>query len=245
MRRTMSRQGWVFLAAVGAVLLMIVALLRGEVTWALVFSVAAVEFWMTTRRWQRISPVPFPYSFRWFLNFPRPAQSPTRLAQILQPRTGEHVLEIGPGVGTHALPMALAVGPTGALDVLDVQQEMLEAVVRRARATGITNIASRQGDAAHLPYADQTFDGAYLITVLGEIPDGDSALRELARVLKPTGRLVIGELFVDPDFVSLRTLRARAEQAGFVFSRKVGSTLAYLARFEHCTEARTAQKSRM
>jgi ubiquinone/menaquinone biosynthesis C-methylase UbiE len=132
-----------------------------------------------------------------------------------------------------------------ALDVLDVQQEMLDAVVRRARAAGITNIASRQGDAAHLPYADQTFDGAYLITVLGEIPDGDSALRELARVLKPTGRLVIGELFVDPDFVSLRTLRARAEQAGFVFSRKVGSTLAYLARFEHRTEVRTAQKCKM
>jgi hypothetical protein len=39
---------------------MIVALLRGEVTWALVFSVTAVGFWMITRRWQRIAPVPFP-----------------------------------------------------------------------------------------------------------------------------------------------------------------------------------------
>ena len=240
MRRTMSRQGWVFLAAVGSVLLMIVALLLSEVTWALVFFVAGGGFWMTTRRLQRISPVPFPYTFGWFLKIPRPAQSPRRLAEILAPRTGEHILEVGPGIGTHALPMAWAVGSTGALDVLDVQQEMLDAVVRRARAAGITNIAARQGDAAHLPYADQTFDGAYLITVLGEIPDGDSALRELARVLKPTGRLVIGELFVDPDFVSLRTLRARAEQAGFVFSRKVGSTFAYLARFEHRTEARAA-----
>ena len=240
MRRTMSRQSWAFLAAVGSVALLIGALFNGAFTWALVFSVTAVGFWMITRRWQRISPVPFPYTFGWFLKLPRPAQSPRRLAQILQPRTGEHVLEIGPGIGTHALPMALAVGPTGALDVLDVQQEMLDAVVRRARAAGITNIASRQGGAARLPYADQTFDAAYLISVLGEVPDGNSALRELARVLKPTGRLVIGELFVDPDFVSLPTLRARADEAGFVFSRKVGSTLAYLARFEHRTAARTA-----
>ena len=77
-----------------------------------------------------------------------------------------------------------------------------------------------------------------MVDVFGEIADGDRALRELARVLKPTGRLVIGEVFVDPDFVSLRTLRLRAEQAGFVFARKVGSPLAYLVRFER--EARHA-----
>ena len=229
----MKRQTWAFLAAVGSVLLMIAAIVRLEITWALLWSLAAVGFWITTRRWQRISPVPFPYTFRWFLQIlPRPGQSPTRLAQILQPRNGEHVLEIGPGIGTHALPMASALGPNGVLDVLDVQREMLEAVRRRASTAGITNIEAREGDAAHLPYPDQTFDGAYLIGVLGEIPDGDGALRELSRVLKPTGRLVIGELFVDPDFISLPQLLARAERAGFLIARTMGSTLAYLARFE-------------
>ena len=229
----MSRQAWAFLAAVASVLVMAATALRGEFTWALLSSLAAVGCWMTTRRWQRISPVPFPYTFRWFLQIlPRPAQSPTRLAQILQPRTGEHLLEIGPGIGTHALPMASAVGPYGVLDVLDVQREMLEAVRRRASTAGITNIEARESDAAHLPYPDRTFDGAYLISVLGEIPDSDGALRELARVLKPTGRLVIGELFIDPDFISLRQLRARAERAGFVSARTMGSALAYLARFE-------------
>ena len=229
----MSRQAWAFLAAVGSVLLMIATALRGELTWSLLSSLAAVGFWMITRRWQRLSPVPFPYAFRWFLQiYPRPAQSPTRLAQILQPRNGEHLLEIGPGIGVHALPVARALGPDGVLDVLDVQREMIEAVVHRARDAGVANIASREGDAGDLPYADQTFDGAYMITVLGEIPDGDAALRELARVLKPTGRLVIGEVFFDPDFVSLRRLLARAEEAGFVFGHKVGSPLAYLARFE-------------
>ena len=229
----MNRQTWAFLAAVGSVLLMIAAIVRLEITWALLWSLATVGFWITTRRLQRISPVPFPYTFRWFLQIlPRPAQSPTRLAQILQPRNGEHVLEVGPGIGTHALPIASALGPGGALDVLDVQREMLEAVIRRAHAAGVTNITSREGDAAHLPYADETFDGAYMIGVLGEIPDGDGALRELARVLKPAGRLVIGELFVDPDFVPLRRLRARARAAGFIFRNELGGALAYLARFE-------------
>ena len=229
----MSRQAWAFLAAVGSVLLTIAAVLRGEFTWALLVLLAAVGFWMTTRRLQRISPVPFPYAFWWFLLIlPRPLQSPTRLEQILQPRSGEHLLEIGPGIGTHAQRMASALGPDGVLHVLDVQRKMLAAVRRRARAAGVTNIEACEGDAAHLPYPDQTFDGAYLITVLGEIPDADGALVELARVLKPAGRLVIGEMFPDPDFIPFRHLRARAEQADFVFRTKLGGALAYLARFE-------------
>ena len=100
----MSHQVSAFIAAVSAVLLMIAAVLLGEFIWALALSLAAVGFWMMTRRWQRIAPVPFPYTLRWFLQIlPRPIQSPTRLAQILQPRNGEHVLEVGPGIGTHAL----------------------------------------------------------------------------------------------------------------------------------------------
>lgn len=229
----MSRQAWAFLAAVASVLVMAATVLRGKFTWALLSSLAAVGCWMTTRRWQRISPVPFPYSFRWLLQvLPRPAQSPTQVAEILRPRRGEHLLEIGPGIGIHALPVASALGPDGTLDVLDVQRKMLGAVLDRARDAGLTNIMPREGDAASLPYPDGRFDGAYMITVLGEIPDGDGALRELARVLKPTGRLVIGEMFLDPDYVSLRRLRARVEQAGFVFRCKVGSSFAYLVRFD-------------
>ena len=230
----MSRQALAFLAAVVSALLTIAAAVLGEFRWILVWSLAAVGFWLITRRWQRISPVPFPYTFRWFLQIlPRPAHSPARLAQILQPRNGEHLLEIGPGIGTHALPIASAIRPDGVLDLLDVQREMLEAVVRRAQAANVGNITCHEGDAAHLPYPDGAFDGAYLIGVLGEIPDGDGALRELSRVLKSTGRLVVGEVFLDPDFVSLRGLQARAEQAGFIYRRKTGSALAYLARFDH------------
>ena len=89
-----------------------------------------------------------------------------------------------------------------------------------------------QGDARHLPYADESFDGAYLVTVLGEIPDQDAALRELRRVLKPSGRLVVGETFVgDPHVVRFGAMRERAERAGLRFDQRLGSPLGFFARF--------------
>jgi len=232
MSHALRPQAWAFLGSVGAAVLTVGAALGRHFPWALLWSLVAVGLWVTSRHWNRDTPGPFPYTFRWFLRLPRPGHSPRQLARILQPRGGEHLLEIGPGIGTHALPIASALVPDGVLDVLDVQQEMLEAVRRRARAAGIANIIGCVGDAAHLPYPDGWFDGAYLIGVLGEIPDGDGTLRELARVLKPTGRLVVGELLIDPDFIPFRRLQTRAEQAGFTLQRKTGSAVAYLARFE-------------
>jgi Methyltransferase domain len=102
--------------------------------------------------------------------------------------------------------------PTGTLDVLDVQQDMLDAVMRRAGDQGITNITPTHGQAGDaLPYPDDRFDAAYLVTVLGEIPEPEVALRELHRVLRPGGRLAVGEVLLDPDYTSLRELRSLAE----------------------------------
>lgn len=231
----MKRQVWAFLGSIAAGAVTIAALVRAELLWALVSAVATVTFWLATRRWQRRSPIPFPYFFRWFLHVSRIAHTAKRLERILHPRMGERLLEVGPGIGTHALRVASAVAPGGLLVVLDLQRQMLGEITRRAANGGITNIHPTNGDATHLPYADDVFDGAYLMCVLGEIPDQDAALRELQRVLKPGGRLVIGEIFIDPDFSSLRVVRERMKQAGFLFCGKVGIAPAYLARFQRAT----------
>jgi SAM-dependent methyltransferase len=228
----MKRQVWASYVCIGAAGLAIVAVFVWEPIWASVGLAVAGGCWVAARRWNRKHRIPFPVSLRALLYLPRPYHSPERLTRLLEPRIGERILEIGPGVGAHALPMASFIAPDGVLDVLDVQPTMLQEVARRASEAGVANISVRHGDAARLPYPDCTFDGVYLICTLGEIPDGDSVLRELFRVLKAHGRLIIGEIVVDPDFVSLGGLQCRAEQAGFTFVRKAGGPLAYLARFE-------------
>lgn len=227
----MRRQAWAFLAATAAAILSVAEVVRGELRWAFVLAVCAAGFWMAARLWNRQSPVPMPHFMRWILLVPRGPHSPRRLKAILKPRRGERILEIGPGIGVHALPIATSLLPGGILDALDVQPEMLEDLRRRAARAGIENIVAKHGDACALPYSDHTFDAAYLITALGEIPDEAAALRELRRVLKPSGRLVIGEVFIDPDFVLLSTLKHQAANAGMVFERTAGPTFAYFALF--------------
>jgi ubiquinone/menaquinone biosynthesis C-methylase UbiE len=137
------------------------------------------------------------------------------------------VLEVGPGTGYYALPVGRWLEPSGTLHILDLQQEMLDHTMRLARVEGITNLEPRQGDARRLPYPDATFDAAYLVAVLGEVPDQDEALRELRRVVKAGGRIVVGELLGDPHMVGERSLRRRAIAAGLRFERRVGPRIGY------------------
>jgi len=181
--------------------------------------------------WWRRNPSACPYGQRFWIEAPHPLITRARLRETLGPQPGERVLEVGPGTGYYTLDVASAVRPGGSVDVVDLQQEMLDHTMRRARERGIENITPARADARRLPHPDASFDAAYLVAVLGEIPDQPAALRELARVLKPGGRLVVGELFGDPHWVSPVTLRARAEDAGLAFERRSGPAIGYFARF--------------
>ena len=224
-------KAWLFHAEIGAWLLALGLTIASKPRWAVASVLLALGADTAGRLWSRQSPVPMPYFMRWTLLVPRGPHSPARVQRLLQPRRGERILEIGPGVGVHAIPIAEALQPNGILDVLDLQQEMLEELTRRATRHGLSNILPRQGDAQRMPYPDASFDAAYLVSVLGEIPDPRSALRELRRVLKPDGRLLVCEVFLDPDFISLPALHALAADAGFAFDRKSGVRAAYSALF--------------
>jgi SAM-dependent methyltransferase len=179
----------------------------------------------------RRNPAACPYSQRLFLDLPRPFMRRQTLRDMLDLAPGERVLEVGPGTGYYSLGVADQIAPDGRLDVLDLQQAMLDELMRRAADRGITNIVPTAGDARDLPIPDATFDAAFLVATLGEIPDRDRALRELHRVLKPGGRLVVGEGQPDPHMLTIADLRRRAEAIGFVCDGHEGTPLGYFARF--------------
>jgi SAM-dependent methyltransferase len=194
-------------------------------------ALAAVAAGLGAALWWRKNPSACPYNQRFWVQAPHPLITRSRLREALDPRPGEHVLEVGPGTGYYAVEVAEWIGPDGRLEIFDLQPEMLDHTMRQAGERGLGNVVATEGDATRLPYDDASFDAAYLVTVLGEIPDQDAALRELRRVLKPGGRLVVGEVALDPHVVFPGPLRRRAEAAGLRFDRQVGSSLGFFARF--------------
>ncbi len=180
--------------------------------------------------WWRKNPSACPYGQRFWVEAPHPIITRDRLREVLRPQPGERLLEIGPGTGYYTLDMAGWIGPEGRVEIFDLQQEFLDHVMRRAAERGLDNIVATQGDATALPYEDGSVDAVVLTAVLGEIPDRAKALSEMARVLRPGGRLVVGELVGDPHFTTLASLKRQAPNAGLAFEEHSGNRLGYFAR---------------
>jgi ubiquinone/menaquinone biosynthesis C-methylase UbiE len=180
--------------------------------------------------WWRKNPSACPYGQRFWVEAPHPVITRDRLRSVLAPQPGERVLEIGPGTGYYTLDIAEWVGPEGRVEIFDLQQKFLDHVGGRAADRGLANVLPTQGDATALPYEDASVDAVALTAVLGEIPDPVAALREIRRVLKPGGRLIVGELFGDPHFTTLGSLKRQAAEAGLAFGTHSGNWFAYFAR---------------
>lgn len=181
--------------------------------------------------WWRLHPTPQPFAQRLWIDTPHPFVTHPRLREALVPARGERFLEIGVGSGRYALEVAGELGETGRLDVLDLQDEMLALTMRRALDRNIPNVVPVRGDATALPYRDCAFDAVYLVSALGQVPDMTAALLETRRVLRPAGRLVVGELCYDPHGVFFGTLERSAAAASLRFERRIGGRLGYFARF--------------
>lgn len=119
------------------------------------------------------------------------------VAQALDVAPGERVLDLGAGTATSSLPMAAA----GASVVpCDFSLGMLREGKKRHPELPLT-----AGDATRLPFADDVFDAVTISFALRNVQDTDAALREMRRVAKPGGRLVICE-FSHPTYRPFRTV---------------------------------------
>jgi ubiquinone/menaquinone biosynthesis C-methylase UbiE len=180
--------------------------------------------------WWRKHPSACPYGQRFWVEAPHPIITRERLRSVLRPEPGERILEVGPGAGYYTLDLAEWVGPGGTVEIFDLQQEFLDHTMRRAAERGLANVVPTQGDATALAYEDGSMDAVVLTTVLGEIPDPVAALRQIHRVLKPTGRLIVGELFGDPHFTTQAALERETSEAGLAWQEHSGNWFGYFAR---------------
>ena len=180
--------------------------------------------------WWRKNPSACPYSQRFWVDAPHPLITRPRLRAVLAPRLAERIVELGPGTGYYTFDLAEWVGGAGRIELLDLQQEMLDHVMKRAAERHVANLVPTQGDATALPYEDGSVDAVVLITVLGEIPDREAAFAQIARVLRPGGRLVVGELFGDPHFTTPREIERLGAGAGLVVEERSGPWLGSFTR---------------
>lgn len=156
----------------------------------------------------------------------RIVMSPRRMVGRLALKPHELVLEIGPGPGWFSPSIARGV-PEGRLVMLDVQPEMLAMAGKRLKAAQIGNFDAIVADAVRLPLRDAAFDAAFIVTVLGEMSDPLAGIMEVARVVRPGGRILIAEQLGDPDHIKKPALLGLANQAGLKVRRSEGSSLLY------------------
>jgi ubiquinone/menaquinone biosynthesis C-methylase UbiE len=191
---------------------------------------AATAATLAAALWWRKNPSACPYGQRFWVEAPHPIITRERLREVLRPEPGERLLEIGVGTGYYSLDLAEWIGSEGRLELFDLQREFLDHVMRQAGERGLANLVPTEGDATALPYDDGSVDGVVLIAVLGESPGSAAALREIRRVLKPDGRLVVGELFGDPHFTTRASLERLGADAGLDLAERSGNWFGYFAR---------------
>ncbi len=196
-------------------------------------SVAAVlllRLWLRERH-GRGGPIPVSQANTLLHPLRRLIHPPEEMLAWFGVEAGRTVLELGPGPGYFTIAASRRAGEDGRVLCVDVQRGMLEALRPRLRERGVANAHPILGDATRLPLADTTADCAFLVTVLGEVPDRPAAIAELRRVLKAGGVLAFAETLTDPDYVPRDALKDLCRASGFTFDGERSLLLGYMMRF--------------
>ena len=184
--------------------------------------------------WRRDS-LPCPSWLAWMVEMDNPFTEVNRarvIVGLLGLAPGMRVLDAGCGPGRLTLPLAETVGPLGEVTALDIQDEMLARVRRKVETVGFQNVKFLHAGLGEGKLPQAYFDRALLVTVFGEIPDRESALKEIYKSLKPGGILSITEVIFDPHFHRRETVLQVAQTAGFKEKNFFGKKLVYTMHLE-------------
>jgi arsenite methyltransferase len=135
--------------------------------------------------------------------------NPIAVAELHQ---GETVLDLGSGGGIDVILSAKRVGPTGTAYGLDMTHEMLALAQQNARQAGVTNVHFLKGLIEQIPLPASTVDVVISNCVINLSTDKAAVLTEIARVLKPGGRLGVSDIVAEDHL----TPEDRAERGSYV-----------------------------
>lgn len=123
--------------------------------------------------------------------------------QFLALQEGETLLDLGSGAGFDAFLAARTVGPTGRVIGVDMTPEMLERARQNAERSGLRQVEFRAGRIEALPVDSGTVDVVISNCVINLVPDKAAVYREIARVLRPGGRMAVSDIVLDAPLPAL------------------------------------------
>ena len=124
-------------------------------------------------------------------------------------KPGDRVLEVGVGTGINAALYPRDCAVTG----IDLSSSMLEKARERVARKGIRNVRLLEMDAADLKFADNSFDIVYAPYLISVVPDPVAVAREMRRVCRPGGRIIILNHFRSPNRAAARGSSARSRRS--------------------------------
>jgi SAM-dependent methyltransferase len=169
-------------------------------------------------------------------------------------REGDTVLDIGSGSGTDSLIASLLAGAAGRVYGLDMTGAMLEKLRGNVASMGATNVVPLAGNAEDIPLADASVDVVTSNGVLNLVPDKARAFRDIARVLKPGGRVQISDIALgrplpekarlDPKLWAECVVGAVVEDAYLDMLRGAGLTVEIVSRLDYFAGSSSADTRR-
>jgi ubiquinone/menaquinone biosynthesis C-methylase UbiE len=137
---------------------------------------------------------------------------------ILRPyvHKGDTAIDIGPGMGYFSIPMAELVGPAGCVTVIDIQPQMLSAVVSRAQKKGVaerikTHLASKESIGIH-----KKADFILAFWMVHEVPDQRRLFSEIQKAMKPEGLFLMVEPLMHVSKENFSRTIETAQELGFI-----------------------------